>query len=109
MVVEGFKPENLAFTRYSLSTKAADSLASGAAVLTYGPEDAGVISYLASTGATAACTNPEGLEECIRKLLDDVDYQKHNYLKAVEICKKNHTIESSCAVFDGIVERVIRK
>ena len=109
VVVEGFKPENLAFTRYSLSTKAADSLASGAAVLTYGPEDAGVISYLASTGATAACTNPEGLEECIRKLLDDVDYQKHNYLKAVEICKKNHTIESSCAVFDGIVERVIRK
>ena len=106
VVVEGFKPKDIDFTRYSLSTKAADSLASGAAVLTYGPEEAGVIGYLISTGATAVCTEPGKLEACIRKLLDDTNYQKQNYIKAVEICKKNHTIESSCAVFEGLVERV---
>lgn len=109
VVVEGFRPENIDFTRYSLSTKAADSLASGAAVLTYGPEDAGVIEYLVSTEATAACTDPKRLEECIKKLFYDTDYQKQNYYKAIEICKRNHTIESSCAVFESIVERVTKK
>lgn len=108
LVVEGFKPENLAFTRYSLSTKAADSLASGAAVLAYGPEDAGVIGYLAETKAVAACMERGALETSLRTLMQNVEYQKNNYDKAIEICKKNHTIESSCEVFETIVNQAIK-
>ena len=36
VIVEGFKPEDVDATRYSLSTKAADSLASGVQILVYG-------------------------------------------------------------------------
>lgn len=106
VVVEGFKPEDIDFTRYSLSTKAADSLASGAAVLAYGPEEAGVIGYLAGTGATALCTDPSELENCLRSLIEDTDYQKQIYEQARIISKDNHTLESSCAVFERIVKRV---
>lgn len=107
VVVEGFKPENIAYTRYSLSTKAADSLASGATVLAYGPADAGVIGYLVDTKATVACTRPDMLEESIRSLFGNVEYQRRLYEKAKEVFKRNHTIESSCAVFEDIVNRVI--
>lgn len=109
VVVEGFQPEDIDFTRYSLSTKAADSLASGAAVLSYGPEDAGVIGYLISTQATASCTNKNKLEDCLRQLITDVDLQKRNYDQAVSVFQKNHTLESNCSVFESIVEKVTKR
>ena len=109
VVVEGFQPEDIDFTRYSLSTKAADSLASGAAVFAYGPEDAGVIGYLISTQATASCIDKNKLEDCLRKLITDIDLQKKNYEQAVFIFQKNHTLESSCSVFESIITRTIAK
>lgn len=42
VIAEGFRDEDINLTKYSLSTKASDGLASGAAILTYGPEDAGL-------------------------------------------------------------------
>ena len=35
VIVEGFEEEDINLSRYSLSTKAADALASGASILTY--------------------------------------------------------------------------
>lgn len=108
VVVEGFKPEDIDFTRYSLSTKAADSLASGAAILTYGPEEAGVIGYLKSTEATVCCTDPDDLEKSIKTLISDAGLQRQLYEKAAEVFAKNHTLESSCAVINQLVERAIK-
>lgn len=108
VVVEGFRPEDIEFTRYSLSTKAADSLACGSAILAYGPEEAGVIGYLKSTGATVCCTDPDELEKRIRTLISDEGLQQRKYDQAVAVFERNHTLESSCAVFDQIVERAIR-
>lgn len=56
VIAEGFRDKDLLFTRYSLSTKAADGLASGAAVLTYGPADAGVVEYMSRMGGSIVCT-----------------------------------------------------
>ena len=52
VIAEGFRDEDINLTKYSLSTKASDGLASGAAILTYGPEDAGVVGYMKETGAS---------------------------------------------------------
>lgn len=109
VVVEGFQPENLDFTRYSLSTKAADSLASGAAVFAYGPEEAGVIGYLISTQATVSCTDKNKLEDCLRTLITDIDLQKKIYEQASSVFQKNHTFESSGSVFENIVEKATMK
>ena len=109
VVVEGFKPENINFTRYSLSTKAADSLACGAMILAYGPEDAGVISYLKGTEATMACTDPYILEDSIRKLIFDSSLQKCLYKKSAEISEKNHTLFRSKNTFVRIVDNAINK
>ena len=107
-VVEGFRDKDIAFTKYSLSTKAADSLASGCAILAYGPEEAGVISYLKETGAAFACTDKDELTEVIRKMLSDRDEQELKYQKAITAFEKNHTLESSDAAFNRILRRAIR-
>ena len=43
VIVEGFLPKDIELSRYSLSTKAADALASGCAILTYGSAECGVV------------------------------------------------------------------
>ena len=107
VVVEGFEEEDLAFTRYSLSTKAADSLASGCAILAYGPKEAGVIDYLESTGAAFVCHETDGLEEIISSILLNSALQREKYEYAIAAYKQNHTLESSSKRFEKIVNSAI--
>ena len=107
VIVEGFKPEDVNTTRYSLSTKAADSLASGAQILVYGSPECGVIEYMQGTKSAAVCTEPEKLEQCIRELLQNQEAQIRYYENAVEITHKHHNLESSTRVFRGVVEKAI--
>ena len=105
VAAEGFREEDINFTRYSLSTKAADGLASGAAVLAYGPAESGLIDYLQKTDAAFVCTEEDRIEDVIRQLLADVEGQKKRYENAVEITRRNHTLEGSTAVFEMVVDR----
>lgn len=109
VIVEGFQEEDVAQSRYSLSTKAADALASGAAILTYGSADCGVVEYMASTGASAVCSIPERLEQTIRGLVYDPELQKMQYEMAVRVSHENHTLKSSVETFERVVNRAIRK
>lgn len=109
VIVEGFKKKNINNVRYSLSTKAADSLASGAQILVYGPAECGVIEYMQSTNSAAVCTDKENLVNCIQSLMDDEAAQKLFYDNAIEMTRKNHNLESSTKVFRGVVEKALRK
>ena len=62
VIVEGFKKKHVNNTRYSLSTKAADSLAAGTQILVYGSRECGVIEYMQSTECAAVCTRQTELE-----------------------------------------------
>ncbi len=109
VIVEGFRPENVNLTRYSLSTKAADSLASGAAILTYGSGECGIIEYMQSTGASAVCTDQEKLVQCIENLISDVSLQKQYYNQQIVMTREHHNLDSSSAVFEGVVAKAISK
>jgi hypothetical protein len=108
IIVEGFRQEDINATRYSLSTKAADGLASGAHILVYGPEEAGVVSYMAGTDSAVVCTARENLADSIRRLLADPGAQKQRYDHAVRVSAQNHTLESSTAIFRGVVADVVK-
>lgn len=107
VVAEGFRPKDLDFTRYSLSTKAADALASGATILAYGPMDSGVIGYLKNTGAAMVCDDPQNLHSDIQALINDVDLQKAYYNNAVLAYEANHTLERSGKVFEQVLDSVL--
>lgn len=108
VVVEGFKVEEVTKTKYSLSTKAADSIATGGQILAYGSGDCGVIEYLESTGCAVVCQNPVDLKQSIEKLLQDQDLQKRLYHQAVKIASEHHdsdrNLNSVKALFDRLVE-----
>ena len=109
IIVEGFRPEHVELSRYSLSTKAADALASGCAIVTYGSPECGVIEYMQSTSASAVCTKKEHLISTIKVLFRDQNLQKTQYKQAVKITAEHHNLESSCATFRSIVEKALRK
>ena len=109
VIVEGFEEKDIELSRYSLSTKAADALASGAAILTYGSAECGIVEYMKSTEAAMVCDDKSKLEESIRELMGNRELQKAYYEKAIEVSHKNHDLESSCAVFEGVVKKAIEK
>lgn len=109
VIVEGFEDKDVELSRYSLSTKAADALASGAAILTYGSGECGIVEYMKSTCASSVCDDKDKLVECIRNLIENKELQKEYYDRAIEVSHTNHDLESSCAVFEGVVQRAIEK
>lgn len=109
VIAEGFRKEDINFTRYSLSTKAADGLACGASILTYGPSESGVVEYMRETEASMVCSNQDELESDILELINNPELQKKYYKKAMEASQKNHTLESTTTIFETIVENVINK
>lgn len=109
IIVEGFKKNDIAQSRYSLSTKAADALVSGVSILTYGSRECGVVEYMQSTNASAVCTDRRKLKTCIRRLINNSELQKKMYDNAVVITEEHHNFATSCGVFECVVERAIKK
>lgn len=109
VIVEGFAKADINLSRYSLSTKAADALASGASILTYGSLESGIIDYMQSTEASMVCTRKEELESCIRELMTDPDMQKRYYDQAIVMTEKHHNRRASCTVSEGVINKAIKQ
>ena len=107
VVVEGFDKRDVDITRYSLSTKVADALASGAMVVGYGSSECGAIEYLAEAGCCCVANNAADLQRKIERLFYDAELQRRLYDASDEVVRMNHTLENSNAVFRGIVEKAI--
>lgn len=109
VLVEGFAKSDVETVRYSLSTKAADSLASGSNILVYGSKDCGLIEYMQTTNASLVCTEPKNLEKQIREFIQDSTFQENNYQSAIKVSGENHTIENSTKIFLEVVKRAIKE
>ena len=109
VIVEGFSREDIDSSRYSLSTKAADALASGAGILTYGSLESGIIDYMRSTEASVVCTRKEDLPDSIRRLMTDRALQRKQYDRAVAVTEMHHNRKASCAVSEAVIEKAIRR
>lgn len=109
IIVEGTKEKDIELSRYSLSTKAADTLASGCSILVFGSIECGIIEYMKNTEAAVVCTEEDELEEKIRNLLSDKNLQKQLYDNSIKITEINHTLQSSCKVFENVVEKSLLK
>lgn len=108
VVVEGFDKKDVDITRYSLSTKVADSLASGRFVLGYGSAECGAIDYLLKYECGLTCTSYDELLTKLKKVVFDADYQKQVYDTSERICNEHHTLENSNLIFEKIVNKAIR-
>ena len=107
VIVEGMSQEAIDITRYSLSTKAADSLASGRFILAYGSIECGVIEYMRDIDCGLTCISVEELKQELPSVIASVERQKECYDKAIVISEQNHTLSRSNAVFETIVEKAV--
>lgn len=108
VIVEGFEEQDINLSRYSLSTKAADALASGVSILTYGSLESGIIEYMKSTNASMVCTSQPKLKNCIDELFNDKEMQKKFYEKAIQVTKEHHNLQSSSRTSEDVIRKVIK-
>lgn len=69
--VEDFAKDSIMRVKYSVSTKIADSLASGIPLFAYGPKCIASINHLINNSAAIICTNDNQLEELLEQALKD--------------------------------------
>lgn len=104
---ESFREDMRQKVRFSVSTKIADSLASGTCLIAYGPEDVASIEYLAAHGAACVITEPAQLEQSLKTVLTDSAYRQAIIRNAVALAEQNHrgdavakfvkqTVEEAC-------------
>lgn len=109
VIVEGFKEKDVNLSRYSLSTKAADALASGATILTYGSQECGIVEYMQSTKASFVCTEKGQLVDTIKQMLERKDLQERYYAQQIVMTNEHHNIKKSCETFEMVVARAMNK
>ncbi len=79
---------------YSVSTKIADSLASGVCLLAYGPHEVASIKYLIDNEVAFCITDKKDLLEKLERIISDIDLRNQISQKASALARTNHTAEA---------------
>ena len=107
VIVEGFSQKDVQITRYSLSTKAADAMATGGQILVYGSMDCGVIEYMASTECSVVCDKKDDLQVSIEHLLSDVEMQKRLYEQSEKMSVEHHDKDRNLTLSEKMFNMLI--
>lgn len=91
--VEAFDDDSICRTKYSLSTKIAESLRSGACILAYGPSEIASINYLRQYHAACILEKAEELPNAIRYLCEEANEYSHYTLCAQSLAKRFHSAD----------------
>lgn len=108
IIVEGFKKKDVDTTRYSLSTKAADAIASGSNIFVYGSKECGVIEYMESTGCAMVCSNKDELVDKLKELIGNKTLQKKLYDRAIEVDIEDHDKEKNRSLTESMFVKLIQ-
>ena len=92
--VESFDPFIKERVKYSVSTKIADSLASGIPVFAYGPKGIASIDYLAENAAAITATDKGELKDMLKEALYNAELREKTVLNAKALAEKNHNAEA---------------
>ena len=109
IIVEGFNKKDIDITRYSLSTKAADAIASGGNIFVYGDINCGVIEYMQGTGCAVVCTDKDKLEKDLKKLIFDEELQKKLYNKAILVDKQDHDKNKNRSLTESMFVKLVEE
>lgn len=90
---EAFDNKSICRTKYSLSTKIAESLRSGACILAYGPSEIAAIDYLRRYRAAYILEKAEELPNAIRHLCEEANEYSRYTLCAQSLAEQFHSAE----------------
>lgn len=105
---ESFEARFQNITRYSVSTKIADSLMNGPCIVAYGPEGIASIDYLKENRAAYVISDPVDLEAGLREILSDAALRDEIVSNARALAAKNHHPQTNpanvCKWLDAVCE-----
>lgn len=87
---EAFDDESVDRVRHSVSTKIADSLASGIVLFAYGPECVSSMQHLIRNKCAVVCTEPDTLEQALCDLFDDYSCRQMCVGNALKTAREYH-------------------
>lgn len=94
LIVESFDEEYKERIECSLSTKVAESVASGRCIFAYGPQDVGAMDYLIQNDCAIVVSNKSELSKELSNVLGDYKLRKYYANKALRVAKMNHDADS---------------
>lgn len=88
--VESFCDDMIDRVRHSVSTKVADSLASGIPLLAFGPAGLASIEHLRRNECAFVCTDPDRLRDVLLKAMNDLQARKEVVEHAINTAEQYH-------------------
>lgn len=104
--VEAFDKESIERVKMSISTKIADSLASGICFFAYGPSEIESIKYLKSNKAAVIATSEKELNKKLLEIFDDYNLRQNVIKKALELASENHVKQKTSKKIYKIIEGI---
>ncbi len=104
---EAFDENSRRRTRYSLSTKIGESLASGACILAYGPEEISSMRYLAENRAACIIKNAEDAADAVRALETEPGLYEGYVRRAAALSCAAHDPETNRRTVCELLRRVV--
>lgn len=110
VIAYNFDPETARYVQYSLANKTPECMASGAAILAYGPEAINTISLLKGYGCAELVTSrdPEALKAGVLKLVDDGQRRRDLGARARTLAFERHGLAQTQAAFEQQLRRLAR-
>ncbi|OMD60021.1 hypothetical protein BSK62_26085 [Paenibacillus odorifer] len=90
--------------KYSLSTKIADCLASGACIIAFGPKEVASISYLEKDKAACVISDEASLENKLHYLFTSDEEKKRICTSAEKLAYRNHSSGENRELLQNIIE-----
>ena len=106
---ESFDESMRKSVRYSMSTKIADSLASGTPILAFGPKEIASIEYLIDNNAAFCAVSTDELPSVLKNLLCDIQKKNEIVNNAIKLANKNHNSEKNCGMIKETLKEVCVK
>jgi hypothetical protein len=104
---EAFDEQSMDFTQHSISTKIADSLASGIPLVAYGPENISSMGHLLRHECDITATSAHQLRETLLRAFCDADAGRTAAEKGIAVAKQFHDSTETSSRLREIVEQVI--
>lgn len=107
--VESFDPEQIEYTKYSLSTKIPEYMSSGKPILCYAPENISVYQYVETSGGGLCASTEKDLLDCIVQLAENKQLRKNIGEKGFQQALLHHDIIAAQTLFLNVIKSDVKR
>jgi glycosyltransferase involved in cell wall biosynthesis len=106
---ESFNAQTRKTVAYSVSTKIADSLASGTPLIAYGPAEVASVEYLIENKAALCITENDDPSEALREFIQSPELRERIVESALALAQKNHDPEKNRRMLLDTMTEAVRE